>query len=265
MLVPARPVAAKLRTLFGRSHGCPAAAPLVALRFPRVERPADSAYASEIRDRLPSDRSLKSTHLAPGSMGESATSSPQPLDWLPYHRAIIDYLKEVDRYVWDWFSKSVVDPKSADEVRFDLLKSTYRIDRESQTSLYETAADVARRLGIEARVSIYQAQNPMGLNASLAYVPAEIHIVLHGPIAEKLTEVEIQALFGHEMGHYLLRHRNFSEAQIAAEMLHALCNDFSSHSAHFASARLLQLYDEIFCDRASYVVTSIYRPSCRCS
>ncbi len=189
-------------------------------------------------------------------MGESATiRSSQPLDWLPYHRAIVDHLKEVDRYVWDWFANSVVDPKSAEEVRFDLLKATYRIDRESQTSLYDTAADVARRLGIEARISIYQSQNPMGLNASLAYVPGEIQIVLHGPIAEKLTAVEIEALFGHEMGHYLLRHRSSSEAQIAAEMLHALCNDSSSHPAHFASARLLQLYDEIFCDRASYVVT----------
>ena len=80
-----------------------------------------------------------------------------------------------------------------------MLKSTYRVDRESQSPLYDAAAIVAQKLGIDAAVTIYQAQNPLGLNASLAYIPGEVHLILHGPLAEKLSPLEIQALFGHEL------------------------------------------------------------------
>src|ERR1041385_3066121 len=102
-------------------------------------------------------------------MNESPSNlSAESLDLLPYQRAIVDHLKRVDPDVWKWFSKSASDPKLIEETRFELLKSTYRVDRDSQTELYETAGKVANVLGIDAPLTVYQAQNPSGLNASLA-------------------------------------------------------------------------------------------------
>lgn len=186
----------------------------------------------------------------------TTTAAPgPPLSPLPYHRAIVEHLRQTDPHVWNWFAQTAGDPKTAEEVRFELLKATYRIERDSQPMLYEAAAEVMRKLEIDAPVTIYQSQHPEGFNAALAHVPGEIHIILHGPIAEKLTPTELLALFGHEIAHFLLWHRDQQELRVATEMLRALVNDARAHPAHFASWRLLGLYSEIFCDRASYLVT----------
>jgi hypothetical protein len=108
---------------------------------------------------------------------DSVPSPPLSIDLLPYHAALRDFLRHVDADVWKWFAERRLSPKYAEDVRFELLKSTYRIERDSQRSLYEQAEEVARQLGIAAPITIYQAQNPLGLNASLAYVPGEVHVL----------------------------------------------------------------------------------------
>lgn len=173
---------------------------------------------------------------------------------LPYQRALCDFLKASDPDVWAWFASQRSSAKYAEDVRFELLKSTYRIERDTQPALYEAAEEVAAALQISAPVTIYQAQSPEGHNASLAYVPGEVHLVLHGPIGERLTPRELRGLLGHELGHYRLWSEWNGEYLAAADMLLALLNDSHPHSAHFASHRLFQLYNEIFCDRSSLLV-----------
>ena len=107
-----------------------------------------------------------------------------------------DYLKEEEPDIWHWYVSNKVRDEQAEAVRFELLKSTYRVEREAQPETYAQAEDIARRLGLDVPVTIYQAQNPQGLNASLAYVSSEAHIVLHGPVSSKLTEAEFRALLG---------------------------------------------------------------------
>lgn len=182
--------------------------------------------------------------------------TPAGLQVLPYHSALREFLKLVDRDLWKWFAERRLAPKYAEDVRFELLKSTYRIERDSQQPLYEQAAQVARLLGIEAPITIYQAQNPHGLNASLAYVPGEAHIVFHGPLATQLTTAEIAAVLAHELGHFRLWEDFGGELLVAAEMLQALCHDSQAHPAHGASLRLFRLYAEIFCDRAALAATN---------
>jgi hypothetical protein len=177
------------------------------------------------------------------------------LAWTTYHVAIVEFLKRTDPKVWNWFAQSTADPKATEEVRFELLKSTYRIDRDAQPELYRTAADVAKGLGVDSPITIYQAQNPQGLNASLAFVPDEVHLILHGPIVERLTPGELRALFGHEIAHHLLWHGGNCELFIADEMLRAMTNDQQAHPAHLASLRLTRLYNEIFCDRGALLAT----------
>ena len=138
-------------------------------------------------------------------MSDSAVSDgKRELKPLLYHQAIVAYLKEQEAEVWHWYASNRVRDDQAESIRFELLKSTYRLEREAQPEVYAAAEDVARRLGLDVPVTIYQAQNPQGLNASLAYVPSEAHVVLHGPVSAKLTEAEFRALLAHELSHFLL-------------------------------------------------------------
>ena len=123
---------------------------------------------------------------------------------LPYHLALRDYLKAEEAEVWRWFAGQRVRAEQAEAERFELLKSTYRMDRESQPAVYAAAEAAAGRLGLHVPITLYQAQNPAGLNASLAFVPDEAHIVLHGPVAARLSEPELRALLAHELSHLVL-------------------------------------------------------------
>jgi len=186
-------------------------------------------------------------------------SQAPPLELLPYQPRLVAFLKRHDPDVWNWFASSRQRASHADELRFDLLKSTYRIDRDSQPELYETAGSVASKLGLSAPITIYQAQDPAGLNASLAYLPDELHLVLHGPLTTQLSPVELCGLIGHEFTHFLLWQGWGGDLLVAAEMLAALTNDSRAHPAHYASWRLLRLYNEILCDRGALLVTEDMR------
>jgi Zn-dependent protease with chaperone function len=175
---------------------------------------------------------------------------------MPYHEAILAYLKAEEAEVWNWYVSHKAREEQAEAVRFDLLKSTYRVDREGQPAIYSTAEDVAQKLGLDIPITIYQAQNPQGLNASLAYVPNEAHVVLHGPVASKLTDAEFRALLGHELSHFLLWRRWDGEYLVAEQILAAMTHDALADTAHFAAARLSALYNEVFCDRGSLLVVA---------
>lgn len=193
-------------------------------------------------------------------MSESLPTNQIPLlELLPYQLRLVEFLKQHDPDIWNWFASSKRRAGDTDELKFDLLKSTYRVDRESQTELYETADRVALQLGLSVPITIYQAQDPAGLNASLAYLPDEIHVVLHGPLATQLSPVELCGLLGHEFAHFLLWQSWNGDLLIAAEVLAALTNDSRAHPAHFASWRLLKLYNEILCDRGALLVTQDVR------
>ena len=179
----------------------------------------------------------------------------QTLTPLPYHEAIRAYLKTEEAEIWQWYASNRVRQEHADAVRFELLKSTYRLDRETQSEIYTAAETVAQKLSLDVPITIYQAQNPAGLNASLAYVPSEAHIVLHGPITSKLKENELQALLAHELSHLVLWQNWDAEYLVVDQILAALTNDQLAERAHYASARLFGLYNEIFCDRGSLLVT----------
>ncbi len=174
---------------------------------------------------------------------------------LPYHVAIRDYLKTEERQIWDWYASKRVRAEQNEAIRFDLLKSTYRMDRDAQPALYELAEEVAQFLGLDVPVTIYQAQNPQGMNASLAYIPNEAHIILHGPVASRLTKAELRALLAHELGHLLLYSGSDGELLIAEQVLAAMTHDRSAGTSHFASARLFALYTEVYCDRIALSVT----------
>jgi hypothetical protein len=53
------------------------------------------------------------------------------LEPLPYHVAVREFLKREDGKIWEWIASNKSIREHADAVRFDLLKKTYRAEKES--------------------------------------------------------------------------------------------------------------------------------------
>ena len=73
-----------------------------------------------------------------------------------------------------------------------------------QPKLYEIANALRERMGLSCGVTLYQAQTGNTLNAALAYLPGEAHVILAGPLAEVLAENEIRAVLAQRMQHAAL-------------------------------------------------------------
>lgn len=181
-----------------------------------------------------------------------ATIRPEPV---PYQLALRDYFKSEEPELWNWFRSHQPRREHSDSVRLDLLKSTYRIDRESHPTLYGEVDRLANRFGIDAPVTFYQAQSAGELNASLAFVPQEVHIVFHGAVLNILGPVELQAMLAHELSHFVLYDQWDGEFLVTSEVTGALAADRAADDCHIQTARLLRLYEEIFADRGSLLAT----------
>jgi hypothetical protein len=180
---------------------------------------------------------------------------PRALTPLPYHWAIRDYLKTEEPELWNWFSSNKVREEHAEAARMDLLKSTYRLESATQPRLYELADEVLGKLELKVPVTFYQAQAGSHLNAALAMLPGEAHIILIGPVLNTLSTAELKAMLGHELAHFLLFNGWDGELLVVSEILSALSNDAAAHSCHLESARLFGLYTEIFADRGAFAAT----------
>lgn len=172
--------------------------------------------------------------------------SPAPL---PYHRAIVAHLRTAEPGLWDWFASARRRGAEADAVRLDLLKSTYRLDPATQPQLYALAEEVRGRMNLACTVTLYQSQTGGGLNAALAYLPGEAHVIFSGPLTGVLTEPEVRAVLAHELGHYLLDEEAGGEYLVAADLLRALAVDPVAGGVAAESARLFALWTEIYADR----------------
>src|SRR2546426_12292376 len=104
------------------------------------------------------------------------------LDPLPYHIELRDYLKSEERELWAWFASAQAQANYTENLRMDLLKSTYRLDADAHADLYQAVAEAKSRLELDIPVTVYQAQNSPSPNATLYFIPGEGHIVLSGPV-----------------------------------------------------------------------------------
>lgn len=182
-------------------------------------------------------------------------STPRlPLEPLGYHTAMVHYLQTHESALWTWFSDDRLRRQNNEAVRLDLLKTTYRIERDANLSLYAAFDEIAKALGLAMPATFYQSPGAGGLNASLAYMLGEVHIVFTGPVLTTLTPVELRCVLGHEMMHFVLLDC-WREYLIASQVIAAMTNDVQAQPAHLASARLLRLYTEVYCDRGAYRAT----------
>jgi len=185
---------------------------------------------------------------------------PRTLSPLPYHTALRDYLKVQEPDLWRWFASAQAQAKYTDELRLELLKSTYRLSPEGHSALYAAVNDAKRALRLDLPVTAYQAQSSPHLNASLFYIPGEGHLVFSGPALSLLNDGELKSVVGHELAHYHLWQCEANEFHIADRLLQAVGQDPRAVPAQIQSTRWFQLYTEIFADRGSFQVTDDINP-----
>lgn len=179
---------------------------------------------------------------------------------LPYHRNLVEYLRANEPEVWRWASSLEAQEQHSQEVRTQLLRQTYRLTREGHANVYAICDRATQRLGIDAPVTLYQGgDGPM--NAMLYFLLGEPHIVLTGPVLERLGEDELAALFGHELAHYLLWSRDGGQYYTADRILNHTLADPGASRSQAQTSRLLSLYTEVYADRGAAVAAESALPA----
>ncbi len=182
-------------------------------------------------------------------------TSDHSLEPLPYHVELRDYLKSRERELWNWFASARAQADYTENLRMELLKSTYRLDAESHPELYQGVEEAKARLQLDIPVTIYQAQNSPQPNAALYFIPGEGHVVFSGPVLSLLNAAEIKSVLGHELAHYHLWQWENGDLHITDRLIQAVASDPRAAGSHEQTARRFQLYTEIFADRGSLCVT----------
>lgn len=189
-----------------------------------------------------------------------AQAAPHALAPLPYHQALVAHFKRAEPEVWAWASSLSVQTQHAQELRTELLRKTYRLTAGSHPRVHALCGDVLARLGIEANVTLYQAGDG-AMGASLWFLPGEAHVVLAGAVLERLDEIELSALLGHELAHYKLWTLDGGDYHTAQRILDHCMADPQAASSHAESARRYSLHTEIFADRGAAVAAQAALPA----
>ena len=179
---------------------------------------------------------------------------------LPYHRELVAHLRRFEPEVWAWASSLAVQQQHLEETRAGLLRDTYRLTPDAHGPAYEALAAVAARLEIDAPATLWQA-GAEGMNAALVYLPGEVHVVLHGPILERLSPEEFVALLGHELAHHRLWSIAGGEVFTAARILDHTLADPAAAPSHVQTARLFGLYTEVYADRGAAFASGAAGPA----
>lgn len=170
-----------------------------------------------------------------------------------YHLAVVDYLRQHEPELWRWASSAEAERGYLEELRTSLLKECYRLDADGHPELIRQAMDVAKRLGIQASITLYQSSGNAPLNAALFYTPGEAHIVFSGPVITTLDASELAAVLAHELAHYRLWEQHGGVCLLADRLLTAASNDSRAAASHIHTARRLRLYTEIYADRGAFI------------
>ncbi len=183
---------------------------------------------------------------------------------LPYHHEVVAYLKQHEVDTWTWAASLAAQERHVQEIREQLLRESYRLTPESHPQPYRLCALAMQRLGIDAPVTIYQANDPAsGMNAMLCHLPGQVHLMLQGALLERLSEDELLALLGHELAHHLLWSLADGEFLIADRILHHTIADPAAAPSHTETARLYRLHTEVYADRGGAVAAQALEPPLR--
>ncbi|WP_011297934.1 M48 family metalloprotease [Cupriavidus necator] len=179
---------------------------------------------------------------------------------LAYHATVVDYLRQHEPDVWRWASARTTGADHREALRAMLLRDTYRIESDAHADVHAVLAQAMARLGIDAPATLYQSPG-QDMNASLFYVPGEVHIVLQGPLLERLAPPELLAVFGHELAHYLLWSRDDGQFLMADRILNDALAAPAASASHRETWRRYALHTELFADRGGAVAAGAVAPA----
>lgn len=192
-------------------------------------------------------------------MGDESHAE-QSLEPLAYHRAVLDHLREEEPEIWSWGCSQRTRDEQVEEMRAYLLRETYRLDATAHPEVHADCATVLAALEIDAPVTLYQAADG-AMNASLCFMPGEIHLLFHGPVLERLSREERIALLGHELAHYRLWSIESGIFYTATTILdHAIAYAGAAPS-HAETARVYRLYTELYADRGAALAAKASEPA----
>jgi hypothetical protein len=191
---------------------------------------------------------------------EATSPDRRGLQPLPYHAQVVEYLKRHEPDVWSWAGTQKARAEHIEEVRAHLLRDTYRLDVDAHPEVHASLTAAMQRLGIDAPATLYQSGG-QEMNASLVYVPGEIHVVLLGPMLERLSDEERLALFGHELAHYLLWSQAGGDYYIADRILGDALASPQSADSHRETFRRYSLHTELYADRGSAIAADALAPA----
>lgn len=141
-----------------------------------------------------------------------------------------------------------------------MLRQTYRLERQSYPTVFDACDRAMQALSIDAPVTLYQASDGT-MNASLCYIPGEVHLIFYGPILEKLSADELLALMGHELAHYRLWSEDEGSYFNASRILDHALSHHDATPSHRETARLLSLNTELYADRGAALAANAVSPA----
>ncbi|UUZ55351.1 M48 family metalloprotease [Massilia sp. H-1] len=156
--------------------------------------------------------------------------------------------------------KRATGAEQRDALRAALLRDTYRIERDAPPAVHAALDQALARLGIDAPATLYQSPG-QDMNAAIFYVPGEVHIMLQGPLLERLAQDELLAVLGHELAHYLLWSRDEGSLLVADRILHDSLASGDAMASHHETYRRYALHTELFADRGAAVAAGAVAPA----
>ena len=178
---------------------------------------------------------------------------PRRLEPLSYHRALAGFLKQHEGDLWRWMASGQVNVVS-EQLRNDLLRSTYRIDQDGHPDVFLALDRATRALGLTVPVSMYQSEFDASPNAALVFVPEEAIVLFSGPLLDMCETDELAAVLGHELAHHRLWTLDGGDHLITDRLIHAAAANGAS-PAFTESARRLSLSTELFADRGGFLAS----------
>ncbi len=89
----------------------------------------------------------------------------------------------------------------------ELLRRVLHTQRLPESDLRQSLCDLCSNAGIRCReILLWQTQNNMGNAAVMGLVPRVRYVMLSDLLLESMTDLQIQAVFAHELGHVKHRH-----------------------------------------------------------
>jgi Zn-dependent protease with chaperone function len=181
-----------------------------------------------------------------------------------FHQRLHETLAAQEPGLFRWYSSDEYETERADRMRLELLRSSYRLSAETHERPHRIVREAAAKLEIDLPITLYQLHDTSQANAALFFVRDEVHIVLSGSVLNTLDDLELAALFGHELAHHHLFTLDGGVHRVTAELVEATASHTGAATAFAESALRNRRWTEIFADRGAALVTGRIEPAISC-